>query len=74
MGKIIVDLKKDKKESFIKMINSIIKDENVEIKLFQAQSTDENSDTLIITLLDNVNPYIPFLIGFFYSQFKYTIK
>jgi hypothetical protein len=71
MGKIIIHIKKDKKESFIKMINSIIKDENVEIKLFQTQSIDDNADSIIISLIDNVNPYIPFLIGFFYSQHKY---
>ena len=50
MAKIILDIKQDKKETFIKMINSIIVDRNCEIKLFQAPSKIEHHDEIHVLL------------------------
>jgi len=69
MAKIILDIKQDKKETFIKMINSIIVDRNCEIKLFQAPSKIDHHDEIHVLLKDNVDPFIPFLIGVQYTNF-----
>lgn len=68
MAKIILDIKDSHRDTFIKMINSIILDKNCDIHLFQTESKIEHQKTIHIELSNTIDPCIPFLIGYQYSH------